>query len=179
MTPKEQAIHDAITTIEKALSKALDNVLPKVMSDLFEAGGAEYAKALQRAMQSVGSDSIFPRSIAGGVTNLHPVSRQENAMPSKDGRAPRGSVRRAVLTVLLPRPEGLAATEVVAEAQKVDPSISAGGIHNELNRQKGMIYLNEEGRWRVPPALKLGGEYYDLNGLRNPEKDRATEPREL
>lgn len=179
MTPKEQAIHDAILTIEKALSRALGSVLPKVMGDLFDAGGVEYANALRRAMQSVSPDHIFPRPIVGGAANLQSISQQENAAPSKDGRAPRGSVRRAVLTVLLPKPEGLTTAEVVTQAQVIDPSISVGGIHNELNRQKGMIYDNENGRWRVPPELKLGGDYYDLNDLRNPKKGGATEPGQL
>ena len=162
-------------TIEKALAKTLATVLPKVMGELFDAGGVEYAAALQRAMQSVSPTGEVRRSLIGGA-GLPAVSAKGIGTVGKDGRAPRGSVRRAVLTVLLPNPEGLAASEVVARAQEIDPSISVGGIHNELNRQKGMIYINEDGRWRVPPHLTLGGDYYDLNNLRNPQKDRATEP---
>lgn len=178
MTPKEQAINDAKAVIEKALARTLDSVLPKVMSDLFDAGGIDYAVALQRAMQTVGPRVEAPRSVIGGA-GLQSVAHPPTGTPGKDGRAARGSVRRAVLTVLLPRPEGLPTSEVVARAQAVDPSISVGGINNELNRQKGMIYDFEDGRWRTPPELKLGGDYYDLNELRNPEKDRATEPAKL
>ncbi|UYN99285.1 MAG: hypothetical protein KIT02_15405 [Devosia sp.] len=172
MSPKERAVQTAIATIEKAVRKALDAALPQVMADLFDAGGAAYAAALQQAMHSM-STPLHP------VLPVSPPETQTPGAPGKDGRAPRGSIRRAVLTVLLPKPDGLTASEVVTQAQEIDPSISAGGIHNELNRQKGMIYINEDGRWRVPPELKLGGDYYDLNELRNPEKDRATEPREL
>lgn len=172
MTPKERAVQTAMATIEKAMRRALDATLPQVMGDLFEAGGAAYAAALQQAMHSM-SPPLHP------VLPVSPPEAPTSATPGKDGRAPRGSVRRAVLTVLLPKPDGLTAAEVVARAREIDPSISAGGIHNELNRQKGTIYDNEDGRWRTPPELKLGGDYYDLNELRNPERERATEPHEL
>jgi len=175
MSPKDQAIFDAIATIEKALSKTLGATLPKVVGDVFDAGGVEYAAALQRAMQSVNPMREVSRSIIGSA-GLPPVSAKATGKTGKDGRVPRGSIRRAILTVLLPKPEGLTASEVVARAQEIDPSISISGIHNELKRQKGMIYLNEDGRWRVPSELTLGGDYYDLNDLRNPERDRATEP---
>lgn len=166
MNPKERAVQTAMASIEKAVRKALDAVLPQVMSDLFDAGGAEYANALQRAMHSVSTDHLVPRSLIGAATSIQPASQKGHAKQSKDGRAPRGSVRRAVLSVLLPNPNGLSASEVVSRAQQVDPSISVGGIQNELNRQKGIIYRNEGGVWWVPPELKLGGDYYDLNELR-------------
>ncbi len=63
-------------------------------------------------------------------------------------------------------------------AMEVDPLISAGGIHNELNRNKGQLYLNENGHWRLVPGLRLGGEYYGILNP-NPEKDEATEPGQL
>ncbi|GAB5427369.1 MAG: hypothetical protein Devi2KO_08280 [Devosia indica] len=174
MSPKEQAIQEAIATIEKALSETLKATMPKVMGELFDAGGNEYAIALQRAMRSVGPLGESPRSLVGSAGLPLNLAKTTGAQ-GKDGRAPRGSVRRAVLSVLLPNPEGLAASDIVARAQEIDPSISAGGIHNELNRQKGTIYVNEGGLWRVPPEMTLGGDYYDLNNLRIPKKSRPME----
>jgi len=176
MTPKEQAIHDAVAAIKGAVSRSLDTTLPKVLSETYAAGGLEALGKLQDVFSSMQAAlDVSPAQ----VQSSKPLPPQTAGTPGKDGRAPRGSVRRAVLTVLLPKPAGLTAAEVVARAQEIDPSISAGGIHNELNRQKGMIYENEDGRWRTPPELKLGGDYYDLNELRNPERERATEPHEL
>ncbi|GEM_PF-2406719 len=169
MSAKDQAIKNAMTTIEKALSETLGLTLPKVMSELFDAGGIEYATALQKAMQSVGSMNDPVRSIVGGAM-LTSNTLNTTGEQGKDGRAPRGAVRRAVLSALLPHPAGLTASEIVSQAQEIDPSISAGGIHNELNRKKGTIYINEGGLWRTPPELTLGGDFYDLNSLRDTQK---------
>ena len=155
MNPKERAVQQAIATIEKALSETLKATMPKVMGEVFDAGGNEYAIALQRAMRSVGPLGESPRSLVGSAGLPLNLAKATGAQ-GKDGRAPRGSVRRAVLSVLLPNPEGLAASDIVARAQEIDPSISAGGIHNELNRQKGTICAGDS----TISAARISAKHY-------------------
>lgn len=167
--PKEEAINRAVATVQAAIEKQLRATLPKIIGDAFEAGQNEFAAAINRAMQSVGSPGT-----AAPESKPFALSFGSTSPPSKDGRAARGSVRKAVVAALAGRPEGVSTAEIVAKAMTTDPTISAGGITNELNRKKGQIYLNEQGHWRLIPGLKLGGDFYQLLNP-NPEKDEATE----
>lgn len=144
MSPKDQAIHDAIATIEKALSKALDNVLPKVMGDLFDAGGADYAASLQKAMQA-----LNPVQFTGPVEFVEVAPGTTLGSPGKDGRAPRGAVRLAVTKALIDHGEGLSLSALGAAALRIDPTISLGGINNEVNRNKDVRYTNASGVWKL------------------------------
>jgi hypothetical protein len=169
LDPRDAAIRKLTDTIQVSVAKHLASVLPKVIGEAFDAGGMEYAAALQRAMGAIAIPNI-------ALPEPRPAAIQEGSLgeTSKDGRAPRGSVRKAVVAAISPHPQGVPAVELVARALEIDPSISTGGIYNELNRQKGKIYVNEDGRWRLVPGLKLGGDYYQFN--QNPKEDEATGP---
>lgn len=152
---KRQAVDGAIEQLVAAVRKSLNQSLRPVLEQVFDAGQIENMAAIQRAMHQIPIRQPTSPPVS-------PPASATTGTPGKDGRSPRGTIRRAVVSVLAAAPEGLTAAEIVADATKVAPSISSGGIHNELNRQKGQIYLNENGRWRLVPGLNLGGDYYDL-----------------
>ena len=153
---KSRAVDGAIEQLVAAVRKSLNQSLRPVLEQVFDAGQIENMAALQRAMHQL---PVQPPT----TTPMTPPAAATSGTPGKDGRAPRGSIRKIVIPILVAAPpEGLTAAEIVAGARKVDPSLSSGGVHNELNRQKGRVYVNEEGRWRLMPGLSLGGEYYDL-----------------
>lgn len=68
----------------------------------------------------------------------------------------------AVLKALWGQQSGLTTPEVMAAAEKLDPTISGISASNELNRKKGDLYINVDGRWQIKPGLTLGGKFYEI-----------------
>jgi hypothetical protein len=164
---KTAAVDKAANDIARSVAKAVSESIRPHLEALFDAGQVENMAALQRAMHSL-------------VSNIPPIppislSHQEAlGTPSKDGRAPRGAVRVAVMAVLRMNPQGLTTTQISEMAPMHDPRINGLSASNELHRNKGTLYKQgNNGLWTAIGAADA--ETVDLL-KQNPEKDEATEP---
>jgi hypothetical protein len=139
--PKSTAVEDAVKAISNAVAKSLAEALRPTLAIVFEAGQQANMAAILRAVHQ-----------APTMPEVPPPAPLAVSAPGGDGRVARGSVRRAVVEVLLAHKGGLPLGAIKVAAKEIDPDISDGGISNELTRNTQSRYDNVGGIWRMKPA---------------------------
>jgi hypothetical protein len=131
--------------IKTAIEKMVLAIRP-ILNEVFEAGQVENMAAIQRAMATIGS---FPQT-----PPVSPPSGTALGTSSKDGRAPRGAVRLAVMKVLRAyEPRGATMNEIITAIDSAGTEVSGVSARNELNRKKGVLYAqSDNGEWSIKPG---------------------------
>lgn len=80
-------------------------------------------------------------------------------------RAPRGLTRQVVAAILDQEP-GLTMPEIQKRAVLMDSRVSEKTVYNEINREKGKLYQQNLGRWRLvrPPPSEGGSLWQNEEG---------------
>ncbi|HWB46272.1 MAG TPA: hypothetical protein VG900_12585 [Hyphomicrobiaceae bacterium] len=154
---KTQAVDRALAQITALMTENLRQTIRPILEQVFEDGGLENMAAIQRAMNAI---NPLP-------TSKPPVSPPEGTAlgpTGKDGRAPRGAVRRAVMTLLKGRhPAGATMNEIINSIDRIDPEVSGISARNELTRNKDKYYWQDpKGEWHLMETEVMQADIEDL-----------------
>jgi len=106
------------------------------LEEAFRSGGEQMRDSILRAAQSPSpTNRVVLAEFSSGGTSV-------SAAMSTIQRAPRGSVGRAIDTVLLEKP-GLLVPQLEEAVLEVDPEIAKKSVGNELRRMEGNKYKRD------------------------------------
>lgn len=125
----------------QSVATDFQNRVSALVREAYEAGrrqGAEEMRfAILQATQA--PSSVLPQDVTSQASGEPGTSKAQR-------RAPRGSVRHAVIDVLNALP-GSTQREVTTHISIHHPEVSIRSVGGELNRSKGRFYRNQGGRW--------------------------------
>ncbi|RWM36602.1 hypothetical protein [Mesorhizobium sp.] len=148
----------AIQAVLKAVSDAY--------ADGYAAGRADAIQAIMKAATA---------NVAVGIADRAPVETS-----AKDGRAPRGAVRVAVVKLLESRGDaGATTSEIVNSVHLFSEGAAISGVSasNELHRNKGKLYTQDAmGNWHLMSADADKEKAVDDGSGENPSTALSDQP---
>jgi len=113
------------------------------------AGMLEMANRVNAALRTAEAEVNASAPTNGATDNPAPIYNklfQHVEAGAEDGRAPKGTVNRAIVVALLTcGPQGTAELKEIATS--IDPRVSPKSVENELSRRKDKLYRQIEGQW--------------------------------
>ncbi|MBS0363947.1 MAG: hypothetical protein JSR98_21450 [Proteobacteria bacterium] len=144
---EEPDLHDLVAAFDlHAVWKALKEAYRR---------GEEAERA--RVLKAIGAVPISSKVINGDTAAAAPAPAVGAAAMISDDeddgakRAPRGLTREVVTKILDQDLNGLTMADIQDRAVRMDNRLSAKTVYNELNREKGKLYVVAAGRWFLMP----------------------------
>ena len=120
----------------------LHSALQGIVSEIFQAGVKAGAEQMRAAiLQAAQAPMDRSESVPGPGVAANPKQGQPDGT-----RAPRGSVRRAIIAALKAH-SSLGELEVGRKAAEIDPSVSPRSVGGELRRMRDSLYRFDKGYW--------------------------------
>ena len=139
----------------------IDEILSVVRSALenaYERGRSVGAQEMRDRIVNAASSGLVTQAPAPAPA-MTAATVPEISATSNRQRLPNGTVRPVVSRILARAPR-IATGEVVRLAQAEMPGLSTTAVTNELNRQKGKTYANQDGLWSLIHTEGPNGQRY-------------------
>jgi hypothetical protein len=126
------------------------NVFQRALLEAYNLGKDDGAAEVRaNLMKVLAPDNLQVTTPAQNRAEMEP--RPSEGAEDSEGsapRAPRGLTREVVSLILETEP-GLLMPEIQKKAVEIDARVSGKTVYNEINREKGKLYQQHLGRWRL------------------------------